>query len=157
MNAFDRQKIEEVQKLCDDLSLPMSLRLVLVNIRTQTLHLIESQKLVKSYPISTGLKGVGQEQDSGKTPLGLHLIQSKIGEGADPFAVFHSRLLTGAIAIPNGEGDLIVGRILWLHGLQPQFNQGMNVDTYSRYIYIHGTNDIANIGKPVSAGCVRMI
>ena len=31
-----------------------------------------------------------------------------------------------------------------------------SVDTHSRYIYIHGTNDLANLGKPVSHGCVRM-
>jgi lipoprotein-anchoring transpeptidase ErfK/SrfK len=29
-------------------------------------------------------------------------------------------------------------------------------DTWSRYIYIHGTSDEKRIGEPVSAGCVRM-
>ena len=35
-------------------------------------------------------------------------------------------------------------------------NLGGNVDTYERYIYIHGTNHDACVGEPLSAGCVLM-
>ena len=35
-------------------------------------------------------------------------------------------------------------------------NQGGDVDTHSRYIYIHGTNHENRIGEPLSAGCVLM-
>ena len=35
-------------------------------------------------------------------------------------------------------------------------NSGGNVDTYSRYIYIHGTPHEKEIGTPVSHGCIRM-
>jgi len=30
------------------------------------------------------------------------------------------------------------------------------VDTMRRYIYIHGTHEFAELGKPGSIGCVRM-
>jgi lipoprotein-anchoring transpeptidase ErfK/SrfK len=35
-------------------------------------------------------------------------------------------------------------------------NLGAGVDTYKRYIYIHGTHEEGLIGQPVSHGCVRM-
>ena len=47
--------------------------------------------------------------------------------------------------------DLVMSRILWLDGLEEA-----NANTYSRYIYIHGTNHEEYIGKPASHGCVRM-
>jgi len=33
-------------------------------------------------------------------------------------------------------------------------NRGGQVDTYDRYVYIHGTNHEDRIGEPLSAGCV---
>ncbi|MFH1497146.1 MAG: L,D-transpeptidase, partial [Verrucomicrobiota bacterium] len=58
-------------------------------------------------------------------------------------------------------GNLITSRILWLRGLEPGVNAGLNaegdtVDTYERYIYIHGTNHEDKLGTPQSAGCVLM-
>ena len=35
-------------------------------------------------------------------------------------------------------------------------NKGGNVDSKSRYIYIHGTAEEGLIGEPASLGCVRM-
>jgi lipoprotein-anchoring transpeptidase ErfK/SrfK len=52
--------------------------------------------------------------------------------------------------------DEITSRILWLDGLEEGVNRGGDNDTYSRYIYIHGTTDEKRIGQPVSAGCIRM-
>jgi len=45
---------------------------------------------------------------------------------------------------------------LWLKGLQPDVNQGAGVDSYARYIYIHGTQEEGLLGRPASHGCVRM-
>ena len=53
--------------------------------------------------------------------------------------------------------DVITSRILWLAGLEPGINQGGDVDTYQRYIYIHGTVEEDKIGQPVSHGCIRML
>jgi lipoprotein-anchoring transpeptidase ErfK/SrfK len=44
-----------------------------------------------------------------------------------------------------------VTRILWLRGRESQ-----NANAYGRYIYIHGTPEERNIGKPASFGCIRM-
>jgi lipoprotein-anchoring transpeptidase ErfK/SrfK len=35
-------------------------------------------------------------------------------------------------------------------------NRGGDVDTYDRYIYVHGTNHETRVGEPLSAGCVLM-
>ncbi len=35
-------------------------------------------------------------------------------------------------------------------------NLGGQVDTYERYVYLHGTNHEARIGEPLSSGCVLM-
>ena len=47
-------------------------------------------------------------------------------------------------------------RILQLDGLEEGMNKGGDVDSLSRYIYIHGTPDSTSLGKPGSHGCVRM-
>ena len=46
--------------------------------------------------------------------------------------------------------------ILWLDGLEIGKNKGGNVDSKSRYIYIHGTAEEGLIGEPASLGCIRM-
>jgi lipoprotein-anchoring transpeptidase ErfK/SrfK len=45
---------------------------------------------------------------------------------------------------------------MWLEGLEPGFNQGGDVDTHGRYIYIHGTGDQESIGAPASHGCIHL-
>ena len=52
--------------------------------------------------------------------------------------------------------DVIMSRIMWLEGMEPGRNKGGYVDTYQRYIYIHGTNHEDQIGTPTSIGCIRM-
>lgn len=74
-----------------------------------------------------------------------------IGAGEPPWTAFQARVVTGEIATPGGGEDGILTRILWLHGLDPE-----NANTHGRYIYIHGTNQEAQIGTPASHGCVRM-
>jgi lipoprotein-anchoring transpeptidase ErfK/SrfK len=45
---------------------------------------------------------------------------------------------------------------MWLDGLEPGLNKDGVNDSFSRYIYIHGTSDERRIGEPVSLGCIRM-
>ena len=52
--------------------------------------------------------------------------------------------------------DVITSRILWLKGHEEGINKGHNIDSYSRYIYIHGTAHEDKIGTAASHGCVRM-
>jgi lipoprotein-anchoring transpeptidase ErfK/SrfK len=45
---------------------------------------------------------------------------------------------------------------LWLSGCEPGRNRLREVDTMRRYIYLHGTHELAELGKPGSIGCIRM-
>lgn len=112
----------------------------------------------RSYPVSTAANGSGNRADSYKTPFGIHRIRQKIGGGEPPGMVFEGREPVGRVArqMNNQDEDEITSRILWLDGMEQGINQGGVYDTYSRYIYIHGTSDEKRIGQPVSAGCIRM-
>jgi len=111
-----------------------------------------------SYPVSTAARGTGNAMNSNKTPTGIHRIRDKIGAGQPLGMVFESRLPSGRVVQErdNRDKDEITSRILWLDGLETGVNRGGDCDTYSRYIYIHGTTDEQRIGQPVSAGCIRM-
>jgi len=131
---------------------------ILVNVLEQQLYLCAQGKAEKSYPVSTAKNGVGSAENSGKTPLGLHRIAQKIGEGAEKMTIFKARINTGKKAVLNAQnaGDLVTTRIMWLEGLESGKNQGVGVDSHRRYIYIHGTAEEYLIGQPASHGCIRM-
>ncbi|MEO1574119.1 MAG: L,D-transpeptidase, partial [Pseudomonadota bacterium] len=83
------------------------------------------------------------------------------GQNAPLGAVFHGRRATGEIWTPqlhaaHPERDWILTRILWLRGLEFGRNRGGPVDSFARYIYIHGTPDSEPVGRPGSHGCIRM-
>jgi len=125
----------------------------------QTLHWINIDELEnKSFPISTAANGLGNRLDSYKTPTGIHRIKQKIGDGAPPGVIFEAREPSGRICknTDNREKDEITSRIMWLDGLEPGLNKDGVNDSFSRYIYIHGTSDERRIGEPVSHGCIRM-
>ena len=133
-----------------------------ISIPKQELHLYDDTGArLARYPVSTAANGVGCEKDSGCTPLGAHIIRAKIGADALTNTVFVGRRATGEICTPelmqaNPDRDWILTRILWLSGKEIGINRLGNVDTMQRYIYIHGTPDRADMGKPGSHGCVRM-
>ena len=118
-------------------------------------------ELLQQYPVSTSKYGAGSENGSEKTPLGLHRIKDKIGGAMPVNEVFIGRVPHGNLDECKERGvelpdDVIMSRVLWLDGMEPGRNQGGYVDTYQRYIYIHGTNDEDSIGTPSSIGCIRM-
>jgi hypothetical protein len=86
----------------------------------------------------------------------LHRIAEKIGAGAAEGTVFKARKAIGHVSQPEFASAKITTRIMWLDGLEPGFNRGGNVDTYARYVYIHGTADQTSIGRPDSCGCVHL-
>lgn len=135
---------------------------ITIKIQTQTLELLDDHgKLLHRYRISTGTNGVGEENGSFCTPRGKHVIRAKIGGGLSENAVFVKRRPTGEIYTPQlGElypgRDWILTRILWLSGCESGYNRNGSCDTMRRYIYIHGTPDATELGKPGSRGCVRM-
>lgn len=133
-----------------------------IYIASQQLDLTdEHEKIVRQYPISSAKNGTGQKNGSFCTPLGKHIIRAKIGIGQPVNTVFIKRRPTGEIYSPElaaqfPQRDWILTRILWLSGCEPGFNRFGSVDTMRRYIYIHGTPDSVEMGKPGSIGCIRM-
>lgn len=119
------------------------------------------EEVLQSWPIATGLAGLGEQEGSGCTPRGWHRVRAKIGAGEDARAVFRGRRLTGEIWSPElneqfPERDWILGRILWLCGEEVGFNRGGQVDTQRRFIYLHGVPETKPMGVPASAGCVNL-
>jgi len=135
---------------------------IIIDIAAQRLDVFEvSGKKLRSYQVSTGANGVGEENGSFCTPRGKHYIRAKIGAGQPENSVFVKRRPTGEIYTPvlgaaNLGRDWILTRILWLCGKEPGYNRLGSCDTMSRYVYIHGTPDNTVLGKPGSRGCVRM-
>ena len=134
---------------------------IAINSERQQMLCYENDLLSYTYTISTGKNGLGEQQNSECTPRGLHQIHSIVGAEHAINSVFVARVWTGELYTPelahNFPGrDWILTRILRLEGLERGRNQGGDVDTLERYIYIHGTPNITALGVPGSRGCVRM-
>ncbi len=132
-------------------------RWLMINIETQSLILIESGLIVRTYGVSTAAAGLNGEAGSLGTPPGVHKIGRKIGRDEPVGTWFQSREPVGQWPgdVPEDE-DLILSRILTLTGCEQGLNLGPGCDSEERFIYIHGTNHEGHIGEPVSHGCVRM-
>lgn len=127
---------------------------IVISVRSQTLYLLERLQCKKQYRISTSRFGISCMENSFGTPIGRFVVDKKIGSVSPKGAVFKGRVPTGEVWMKSDgsrTSDLILSRILWLSGLEAH-----NMNTKSRYIYIHGTNHEGSIGNPSSQGCVRM-
>jgi L,D-transpeptidase YbiS len=136
-------------------------QMIIIDIQSQTLQLMGQNGVVREYPVSTARNGVGEQQGSGCTPRGDHVIRAKIGAGSPSGTVLVGRRATGEIysdelAQANPDRDWILSRILWLSGTQVGKNRLGTVDTMRRYIYIHGCPDGVSFDMPASHGCIRM-
>jgi len=100
------------------------------------------------------------KENSLGTPNGLHVVCEKIGEGEPLGMVFKGRKPIGLkykeCSEEEREKNLITTRILRLQGLEDGLNKGEGIDTYDRYVYIHGTNHEENLGSPASSGCLQV-
>ena len=153
---------KEVTERLIGLGLPAAEHCIVVSIDQQKLWFFDGQGC-ETYAVSTARAGRGCVEDSLQTPDGLHRVADKIGEGAVPGMVFKARQPTGKLSAewPTPEDNLITSRILWLEGLEPGRNQGLDaagrvVDTRRRFVYIHGTNQAEKLGRPNSHGCVLL-
>lgn len=122
-----------------------------ISIPRQELSLKSGRKTLARYPVSTSRFGIGVKKGSFKTPTGRFRVAEKIGEGMPVETVFKSRQPVEPTRKMLAEDDLIMGRILWLDGLDAD-----NANSHERYIYIHGTNHEDAIGTAASEGCIRM-
>lgn len=135
--------------------------IALVDISAQRMGLFKGKEKIAEFPISSATKGVGSQAGSDQTPLGAHIVSEKFGDNAIKGSIFNARrdtgtpatILTDPIDVPT---DYVTTRILWLDGLESGKNKGGDVDSKSRFIYIHGTPEEGLIGKPASHGCIRM-
>jgi lipoprotein-anchoring transpeptidase ErfK/SrfK len=123
--------------------------------------LADDGRELKRYSVSTSRNGAGEANGSFCTPRGEHIVRAKIGAGQPPNTVFRGRRPTGEIWTPElGESfpgrDWILTRILWLSGCEVGRNRLGDVDTMRRHIYIHGSPEPVEMGRPGSIGCIRM-
>jgi hypothetical protein len=135
---------------------------ITVKISEQKLYLHNGKEIVKTYPVSTSRYGIGNRIKSNKTPLGIHRVAEKIGDGAPLGAIFDcKRRYTGKTSTIYTDDTRLsenyeLTRIIWLEGMQQGINKGKGIDSYKRLIYIHGTAEEGLIGTPASIGCIRM-
>lgn len=132
-----------------------------IEISSQRLFLKKDGQIIRSFPISSSSFGEGQTESSLKTPYGKHKIKSKIGTNVDKNDFFVSRdhIPQAATIIHepiDSKDDYITSRIMWLEGEEEGFNKGGSVDSFRRYIYIHGTHEEGLVGQKASHGCIRM-
>ena len=132
-----------------------------INLRHQRLQLWDQGRVLGEYAVSSGGNGVGEINGSGCTPRGQHVIRARIGGDQPAGSVFRARRPTGEIWTPELHArfpgrDWILTRILWLSGTERGRNRLGCVDTFRRYIYLHGTPPTTRLGLPGSKGCIRM-
>lgn len=125
---------------------------VAVTLSDQKLTVFKAGKKVKDYSISSSKFGIGNTNGSNRTPLGIHAISQKNGEGQPQGMVFKACKPTGEVVDVDAAGrDPVVTRVIQLAGLENN-----NRSTHRRRIYIHGTPEERYIGQPASYGCIRM-
>ena len=161
LEAQETPHAETLKKLQERFALQHDEVAIIIRVSEQMLYLVKDGVTVASYPISGSAYGIGSRAGSNKTPLGTHRISETYGDGAPLGAVFRSRVKTGEVAQiytddTDVEDDLVTTRIMWLDGQEPGVNKGAGIDSHSRYIYIHGTQEEGLIGRPASHGCIRM-
>lgn len=123
-----------------------------VTLSDQKITLFKEGKKVKDYSISSSKYGIGNENGSCRTPLGIHAISQKNGAGQPTGMVFKGCKPTGEVVDVDAAGrDPVVTRVIQLAGLERN-----NRSTHNRRIYIHGTPEERYIGQPASYGCIRM-
>lgn len=130
----------------------------------QKLYFLSNGRVVKVYSVSTAKNGLGEVEASECTPSGWHRVADKIGAGEPINTIFKARVSTKRLfdpSIDELDSDWILTRIVRLAGLEQGFNLGRgpnlrSCDSFSRYIYIHGTPENNLMGQPFSHGCIRM-
>ena len=132
--------------------------MIFIDSSLQKLYFFKDDSIIFESTISTSLFGMGCLENTFKTPTGLHLIAAKIGSGLPEGTLFKHRKPTDKTIKqnPSDSKDYITSRILRLSGLEEGINKGDNVDSYKRYIYIHGTPHSNMLGTVSSHGCIRM-
>ena len=161
-NCFSQERLIQTARNYIEKKCKISFDEVLyVNIVKQRMYHIKEHNIVKTYVISSSSYGVGSKSGSYKTPLGLHRIKEKFGDKTPRNGKMIGRVYYGQIATiytdqTKSKTDDVTSRIFWLEGLEDGLNKGKGINSYKRYIYIHGTSEEGRLGTPASHGCIRM-
>ena len=160
--SADESIIDRVNNYCEEKKGKTYDEILFVSVKEQMMYHIVENTIVKEYLVSTAKKGVGNQKNSDMTPHGLHCIKEKYGSKTPQNGRMIGRVFYGQIAeiyydTTSSKTDDITSRILWLSGIEKDINKGGSVDSYNRYIYIHGTSEEGKIGTPASHGCIRML
>ncbi len=134
---------------------------IYVAAKRQKLYLIKDGLIADEFTISTASNGIGSALGSFKTPSGLHRIAEKVGDDLPVNTIISKKISTGVLASIDTTGhdtgkDVITTRVLHLEGMEDHINKGGELDSYSRGIFIHGTQEEGRLGSPASMGCIRM-
>ncbi len=132
-----------------------------ISLSKQKLWLKDDDQILNEFLVSTAKNGAGEMMGSECTPRGLHEIGEMIGADEPVNTVFVGRQVTGEsytqeLRKEYPDRDWILTRILRLSGCEPGRNKDGQCDSHDRLIYIHGTPDDVEMGKPGSHGCVRI-
>lgn len=142
-----------------------SLNSVLNNYRTvfyvdgakQNYKLFRNKEIIKLGKVSTGAKGFGNKNNSGKTSTGLMEVLKIVGKGFEKGTVLVGLQKTSIVLGPDESGPRpghpaeVLTRAITLTG-----KEDINSNVTSRSIYIHGTNREGRLGTKASGGCVRV-
>ena len=79
-------KIKKI--LVDKLSQDTINKYLIIQASTQKLYLIDNDKISFESSVSTSKNGLGNNNGSYKTPLGLHRIKEKIGQKESIYTIF---------------------------------------------------------------------
>src|SRR5438067_10647566 len=119
---------------------------IVVSIPDQTLALLDGDRVITRYRISTSKFGNGDNVGSYRTSLGTLFVSGKFGDHLPAGTVIKNRAPTREIIgadAPNR--DAIISRVIWLRGMERQ-----NSASHDRCIYIHGTPEERHIGKQIA-------
>lgn len=154
---MDERRVQAIFTLLERFKLRDDESFLVQSIEEQALMVCAKGRVINRYDASTSRFGFGTREQSFKTPPGIHRIREKIGSGAPMGRIFRDRRDGGVDWDGSTGGDnLILTRILRLEGLEEGVNRGAGVDSYERFIYIHGTNREESVGSPLSHGCIAM-
>ena len=152
--------LAELKRKCEILGVPALPDALVASVPAQRLWHFRDEKLLAEYKISTSRAAPSCIENSLGTPDGLFSVIEKIGDGVPAGTVFKARVSTGmhfSEFLKNApDENLITSRILRIQGEEEGYNRGGNRDTYSRFVYIHGTNQEHKLGTPNSHGCLLL-
>jgi hypothetical protein len=144
-----------------DMELDRTENVLVVDLCEKKLGHFKGGERVARYQVASSARPRSCGEGSLGTPWGLHAVAARHGANAAPGTVFKARVSTGRCwwELPDrggGQACLVTTRILRLRGLEAGLNAGPGVDSYNRYIYIHGTNHPDRFPDNISAGCLLL-